>query len=133
MIRWLTVLLLIAPAAQAQDYVAFRSPTGNINCAIFLGDWPGVRCDLLEYQPSFTSPPPGCDLDWGGSFSVGPSGRGELGCVGDTVFDPNAQTLSYGRSIRMGPFTCTSQETGMTCTNATGGGFSVARGRQIIF
>jgi hypothetical protein len=133
MIRPLIALLMLTTPAAAQDYTAFRSPTGNIHCAIFLGDWPGVRCDLMELTQTFTTPPPGCELDWGNSFFVGPSGPGELGCVGDTVVDPYAATLPYGRSITLGPFTCTSGETGMTCTNANGGGFTVAKARQSLF
>jgi hypothetical protein len=126
-------LALCAGPSFAQDYVTFRSPTGNIGCAIYLGDYAVARCDLLELTPSYRDRPADCDLDWGSAFAVGPVGRGEVACVGDTVFDPGASILDYGQEIRLGPFTCASAETGVTCTNAEGHGFSVRRAEQRVF
>jgi hypothetical protein len=96
---------LVAAAARADDYVSFVSPSGNI----------------------------GCDLDWGNSFAVGASGGGYLACVGDSVFDPGAFTLGYGKSFSLGPFTCSSEKTGMTCVNPQGHGFKIAKARQQLF
>lgn len=42
--------------------------------------------------------------------------------------------LAYGRTIRLGPFACTSRVTGMTCTStASRHGFSISRERQRTF
>jgi hypothetical protein len=128
------LLLLLASPAAAQDYLSFRSPTGNIGCAIFTGgDWAGARCDLRDLTPSYRNRPADCDLDWGSAFFVGSRGPGEVACVGDTVFDPGAFTLDYGKSVSLGAFVCTSERSGMTCTNGQGHGFSVARARQRVF
>jgi hypothetical protein len=120
------------PAA-AQEEVWFRSPTGNIHCAIFAGDWTVARCDLAEFTPSFPLRPADCDLDWGFAFEVAIRGPAGPVCAGDTVRDPASPILDYGRSVKMGGITCTSERTGMTCVNLDGHGFSVARARQSVF
>jgi hypothetical protein len=120
------LIALATTPACADDLLFFRSPTGNINAA--------ARCDLIELTPSFTTPPPGCDLDWGRAFSISPSDRkGQLACVGDTVIDPNAITLSYGETLSLGSLSCTSEKTGMTCTNPAGHGFTISKAKQSLF
>jgi hypothetical protein len=127
-------LFIFATPAAAQDYTAFQSPTGNIHCAIFTGDYAGARCDVLQLNPSYTKRPADCDLDYGSAFYIGPRDRmGEVGCVGDTVADPQSAVLGYGGSISLGGITCTSAQSGMTCVNAAGHGFRVARSRQSVF
>ncbi len=125
--------ILAASPAAAQDYIAFRSPSGNIACAMWTGDWSGARCDLMELTPSYRKRPADCDLEWGRSFAVDAQGKGYLACVGDSVFDPGAFTLGYGKSVSLGAFTCTSQKSGVTCTNGQGHGFSVAKAKQKVF
>jgi hypothetical protein len=129
----LAAAFLAAPAL-ADDYIGFRSPTGNIHCAIY--EWNGgaeARCDLRELTPSYTRAPAGCDLDWGNSFAVGATGKGVLACVGDTVMDPGNWVLDYGQAASLGGISCVSAKTGITCTNAEGHGFSVAKARQKLF
>lgn len=132
----LALMLAAAPAA-AQDMVQFQSPSGNIHCLLFGGDgdWQGARCDILETTTlSFARPPADCDLDWGHAFEVG---RGSLPaqpvCAGDTVASPDAPVLPYGASTSFAGITCTSETTGVTCTNAAGRGFSLAKARQRVF
>jgi hypothetical protein len=54
-------------------------------------------------------------------------------CAGDTVMDPNAAVLDYGHSVVSDGITCTSAKSGMTCKNAEGHGFTVARAKQQAF
>ena len=132
----LTVLVYLTSAAPslADDLMFFRSPTGNINCLIATGDYAVARCDMKQLTPSFTAPPPDCDLDWGASFAIGLSDRkGQLACVGDSVIDPNAVEIGYGQTLSLGGFNCTSEKTGMTCTNPAGHGFTIAKARQTLF
>jgi len=128
----LAICLAGGPAA-AQEFLAFKSPSGNIACMIFAGGgYSAARCDIAQATPSFRRPAD-CDLDWGHAFEVGASGSGYPVCAGDTVFEPGAPVLGYGRYVTLGGFTCTSERTGMTCVNAMGHGFSVARAAQRVF
>lgn len=134
--RLITLALCAAglgTVAAADDYIAFRSPTGNIHCAIMTGDWASARCDMDQLTPSYRNRPYDCEQDWGDAFEVGARGGGYLPCHGDTVSDPSAFMLGYGRSVSLGPFTCTSRKTGMTCTNAQGHGFQISKARQKLF
>lgn len=128
------IFLLAACPAAADDYVGFQSPTGNIHCAIYtFGAGAEARCDLRDLIPSPNPPPPGCELDWGSAFVVPSTGSSGLACVGDTMLDPGNPVLPYGEALSLGGISCVSARTGMTCTNAEGHGFSVARARQDLF
>lgn len=127
-------LLLAGAPAGADSYIGFQSPTGNIHCSIYV--WGGgaeARCDLTALTPSYTRAPADCDLDWGSSFAVNDTGKGVLACVGDTVRDPQNPVLGYGEAVSLGGISCVSAKTGITCTNAEGHGFSVAKARQKLF
>lgn len=129
----LLCLCLSGLPAMAQDHLAFQSPSGNIHCAIFTGEFAEARCDILDYTPSFTRRPADCDLDWGHAFVVGPTGRSGIACVGDTVIDTSSRVLGYGRDVSLDGMTCTSLKTGMVCTNDEGHGFQISRGRQELY
>ncbi len=130
----LFVALSLSSTAQAQDYVAFHSPSGNIQCAIFGGDYAGVRCDMGELTQTFRQRPAGCEFDWGFSFGVEPESRkGYLACVSDAVADAAGLELGYGQQISLFGLTCTSEKSGMTCTNPAGHGFSLSKARQDLF
>lgn len=129
----IVAMAMLASPAFSQGFTQFQSPTGNIHCMIFTDHPAEARCDIIEFNPSFRQPPRGCDLDWGSAFSVGPTGSGILACVGDTTIDPGAPVLDYGGSLRAGPFKCSSATNGVTCVNASGGGFHVSRSSQRIF
>ena len=120
-----------ARTALAQE-ASFQTPSGNIACAMFDDAAPVVRCDIRDYASSFARPD-GCDLDWGYAFEVGASGQGYPLCAGDTVAVPGAGVLGYGQSVTLGGITCTSGQTGMTCANGEGGGFTLAKAHQQVF
>ena len=122
------------PALAADGERAFRSPTGNIHCLMEnTTDAHGVRCDLVEATVSYRKRPADCDLDYGKAFYLDALGRGEVACHGDTIIDPRAPVLDYGRSIEMGRVRCTSERSGMTCRNDIGHGFTIARAKQHVF
>ena len=121
--------LLAATPAGAQD-LFFQSPSGNIGCIMF--ETGGVRCDMASGTPSYARPSD-CDLDFGLAFYVGPTGRGEPICHGDTALEPRADVLSYGFEVEFGGVLCDSAETGVTCVNRQGGGFTIRRARQEVF
>jgi hypothetical protein len=127
-------LIFAAGPVAADDIVQFQSPTGNIHCAIYT--WSGgaeARCDLRALTPTYAKRPAGCELDWGSAFAVGVTGKGVLACAGDTMIDPGNPVLPYGDAVSLGGLSCVSAKTGMTCSNAAGHGFSVAKAKQKLF
>lgn len=129
------VILLMGWAGLAQAEIQqFQSPSGNIRCLVSVTDVAGVRCDLEVDRQSYTDRPASCEGDWGTSFVVLRAGEGLLNCARDAIDDASASIiLPYGGSLDLGGITCLSETTGMTCTNAEGGGFSVRRAEQRIF
>lgn len=137
-----SLILLLAlglpELAQAQQFVDFQTPSGNIHCSIMsgMGDaQDGARCDIGDYTPSILMvPPPDCDLDWGHAFVIGAtSSAGALGCAGDTLINPANPVLTYGQSVTSGGITCRSEKTGLTCQNSAGHGFMLSKARQNLF
>jgi hypothetical protein len=62
------------------------------------------------------------------------SGRATRICHGDTVQNPDASDLRYGKAKRFGPFTCKVRRSrGMRCTSKTGHGFELSRKRQKLW
>ena len=134
MVKFAPLLILLATPALADDFIYFHTPSDNIHCMLMTGEFAGVRCDMLELTQSFPKRPVDCDLDWGDAFEVGPNDRqGHVVCHGDTVINPDSMELGYGASAQLGEFRCTSEKTGVTCQNANGHGFSIAKARQKLF
>lgn len=127
-------LTLIATPALADDVIYFHSPSGNINCALMSGDYASARCDMVEFMQTYRKRPADCDLDWGAAFQIGPNDRrGYVLCHGDTVINPDSMELGYDTTVTLDEFTCLSEKTGMTCTNADGHGFTLSKARQDLF
>lgn len=109
--------ILFASAAHADgDYVAFLSPTRNISCEINYR-----RQGLPDEAFCFAlSRPESATLNPDGTFSV---------CTGESCLAnaaENTPTLGYGQTMTNGPFTCRSEVGGVTCTVASGRGFTIS-------
>lgn len=129
----LALFLLPAPAL-ADDLFFFHSPSGNIHCMIATGEWAEARCDIFEMTTKLPPAPADCDLDYGHAFAIGPQDmRGMRVCAGDSVATPDGLVLDYGKSVDLGGFRCTSETSGMTCTNPSGHGFKLSKARQDLF
>lgn len=115
------VLLAAAPATAVATLRVFRTPSGAVGCAYYRdpSSAPSVRCDVRG----------GGDHAW----TVRATGRARRTRATDTVLDPRAPVLAYGHTRRFGRIACTSRPTGLTCRNADGHGFTLARERQRIF
>ncbi len=129
--------LLVSTPAAAMDLQPFRTPSDNIHC-MFITDDEGrssVECELRTR--SNTKPalprPDDCDLEWGSRFYVEAKGKAGMACHGDTLADPSAPELGYGEQVSAGGIVCKSAETGMTCKNGKGRGFSLSRAKQTLF
>jgi len=123
------------PAA-ASTVLFFRTPSGNIGCVFSAGlagaAAPVLRCDVRSGLRPRPRRPAACDLDYGDSVAVGRAGRASLVCHGDTVLDPRARVLGYGRTWSRGGISCASRATGLTCMNRSGHGFFLSRERWRI-
>lgn len=105
-----------ASAGTTLTMTAFLSPTRNIGCELNYqrsGVADGTYCQTI-------SPPQSATLSTNGTYTTctGPN------CVGNP--GENTPILAYGDSTQVGPFTCASASTGVTCT-AAGGGFTISR------
>jgi hypothetical protein len=100
----------------------FQMPSRNIGCLFAFRQ---LRCDILSgLDPE---PEEACDFDWVG-VDMGVTGAAAPNCGSDTVYDADAPTLEYGSSWTRGGITCESEESGLSCTNQEGRGFTLARG-----
>ena len=119
----------IRPAV-AETYITFQSPSGNAHCSFSLADDGSgyARCELREFTGKVPPRPKDCDLDWVPQAAVDQRGRVTVfGCQGDTSVNPGSPKLAYGKSMKSGPFTCTSAVTGITCKVKSGRGFLVSK------
>lgn len=128
MIRWLAAFLLVPVLASAQE--AFQLPSGNIHCAVFDGL---LRCDVLNFTYPRPARPRGCEQDWGGAVELAGKGAAVLLCHGDTVANPAAPVLGYGRAWQGPGMACTATQAGLRCMNGDGRGFEMARARLRMF
>jgi hypothetical protein len=103
-----TAAVGFTPLATADTY-AFLSPSGHISCEM----------EDIIYCQTF-SPPQSVHMSADGALTPC---TGE-GCVGNPGI--GTPTLAYGQSARRGPFTCVSQTDGVTCTVASGQGFTIS-------
>jgi hypothetical protein len=126
MMRLLATLLALltlgaVPAVASAKLETFRSPSGKIGCMFFRD----------AQTPSSVR----CDWRGGGDHAVfvEKTGKGRKIGVTDTVMDPGAPVLDYGKTRRFGSLKCTSRKTGMTCKNSGGHGFTVSVERRKVF
>jgi hypothetical protein len=129
------VLFAMTGLSPALAQEGFRSPTGNIHCQYFAIDGDAViRCDLRQVSTRSFPRPRNCDLDFGQAFEIsGRATRGAPLCHGDTVQDERLPVLPYGQTWQRAGLTCLSEQSGVTCRNARGHGFTVARAAQRVF
>ena len=123
--------LCVMPApASASPFEQFRTPSGNIGCG-YAGT--SLRCDIRTGIPHPPPKPRDCDLDWGGGYAMGTTGRANVMCAGDTAVDPHAPAIPYGTTWHRGAFRCASQLAGLRCTNASGHGFFLSKDPSYTF
>ena len=123
-------LAAITPPAAANPYPDenvqwFRSPSGNIHCEMsFQRTAPAAYGE--DFLPDYAYCMSGTPLQ---SVSIRSDGSLKRVCTDDVSCGSNAPldegVLPYGQSAVLGPFTCLSEESGMTCT-ANGRGFRIS-------
>ncbi len=130
----LALLLIVTGAAHAQsDTGGFQSPSKNISCLVFpSGSQNAIRCDIsvMDAKPKR---PADCENEYGQAFMMQSKGGAERICHGDALTDKVLPVVSYGEVWQRGGFTCTPEQTGVTCFNADRHGFSLSRAKQQLF
>ncbi|UCN13502.1 hypothetical protein LFM56_11310 [Cellulomonas iranensis] len=115
------------PAAAADRPVTFALPSGNIECEMSTS---GVVCTI----GTFTYAPPqvtGCDAGAGHVVRLDADGFA-FQCEDDGVPDLGTPVeLAYGATQAVGGYTCSSGTDGVTCTDAAGVGFRLARAQWV--
>jgi hypothetical protein len=109
-----------APASAA--YRTFRSPSGRLGCAF--------------YSDAETPRQVRCEWKGGGDHAVvlNENGKGRRIHITDTVFDPKAKALAYGRTSTFGDLRCTSRTAGIACRSTRNAhGFTVSTAKQRVF
>lgn len=128
--------VVFATPAAAMDLESFRTPSDNIHCMFIRDEGASlVECELrtqTNAKPALPRPAD-CDLDWGSRFALDAKGKAGMACHGDTLVSPDAPVLDYGRSLGWDGITCSSEQTGLTCKNRRGRGFTLSRASQSLF
>ena len=119
---FVAVLCLASPAAAQATYRDFRSPSGRLGCAFY----------------SDAETPPMVRCDWRGAddeaIVLRETGRARIRHVTDSVMNPEAKVLRYGRSTTFRQLKCTSRRRGITCRSLAGGhGFRVSVAKRERF
>jgi hypothetical protein len=125
------VALSLAVAA-ASSITTFQTPSHHVGCAYTTAP-AALRCDVVDATSKPPRRPKSCELDYGSAFGLTPSNRARRLCVGDTVLDPKAKVIAYGKTKHYGPFTCTARTSGLRCVNAAHHGFVLSRQAQKLF
>jgi uncharacterized protein DUF6636 len=130
----LAALLVLVAAVAAQDatpatLVYFTTPSRNIGC---IGDKTRLRCDLVRTSVKPPPKPLTCEFDWGNAFQLLPRFAAHRMCVSDSAMGAR-RVLGYGKSLRIGPFLCTSRRSGLTCSSRTRHGFFLSRDRIKLY
>lgn len=125
--------------------VFFKSPTGNIVCAIrpsYKDDGQAIVCEVLEHSWTADQRPTTCDAVssvWGTSLvAMDEAGSHSGACFAadDTHIVPrDAAVLPYGSSVTAGVFSCSVSETGVQCRRSgfTDVGFEVNSAAFSVF
>lgn len=110
--------------ADNANVASFRSPTGNIHCEIDYQRGAGIADGAYCMSVTPTS-----------HVLIGPDGMITRICTNDPVCGSNGPedevVLPYGQSLVLGPFTCRSEQTGVTCT-ANGRGFTISSAGIVV-
>jgi len=120
----------LAGRAHADDEIDFRSPSGDILCAMTRGHdindqahygKGAVACQVLNH--TYPQPPlPDCPVA-GREYDLAQGAPSFLGCQGGVIVDPAPPTLDYGQTRSVGTIACEVEPSGVTCTDSSTGHF----------
>lgn len=117
----------------------FRMPSGNVYCSVGIeAGGSDILCTIVERSgPPARPAPSDCMAFWGHVFFMRDTGPVELECTDQHLDSRLAAQITdiapYGVTGTFGGIACLSLQTGLECRNASGHGFKLARGAQIVF
>jgi len=115
-LTFLTVFLCCSKPATAESDYRFHSPTRNIYCSLTVEY---VSCDVLNHTwNTWGCLDSGC---FGNRFTLPANGSAYARRSSDSMKGFTTNTLGYGLRITLGPISCDSLHSGITCTNKQGG------------
>ncbi len=93
-----------------------------------------MRCDVAERDWAPPPRPSDCPdfTDYGQGITLGTTGRASFVCAGDTTLG-SGPGLPYGQFEAGGGVSCTSEPSGMRCSNSDGHGFTISRQDYTLF
>jgi hypothetical protein len=112
----------MAPSQALAKTRHFQTPSHRIACLYSSKGGPGpfIRCDALFLN----------DV----AFFLDRGHKGKRHHATDTVADPRAKVLAYGKSLELGPFSCASRTTFLKCkSRESRHGFKLSRESQKVF
>jgi hypothetical protein len=116
--------------------IGFRMPSNNIFCMYVSSTKPRTKYLRCDIESGLKPKPPkkkGKECSYGITVEMNARGKSHYGCVSDSVYDPKAKMLAYGKTWRKSGFTCKSSEAGLTCTNVSRHGFFLSRQHSYLF
>jgi hypothetical protein len=119
----------LAGTATADDEFDFRSPSGDVLCAMAVGrdlnDQANYGKGAVACQVKHTYPqPPLADCPLAGrEYDLEEGTPSALGCQGGVLVDPPPPTLGYGQTRSVGAITCDVERSGVTCSDSSTGHF----------
>ena len=133
----------VSPMEETEDVINsglynidFRAGNGKIYCG---GDAKvsdlaqGVSC-LTEIKGKPVLPRPNdCELEWGGTFFLGKTGKADMVCHSDFPFNPKARILTNGATVKGNGWQCTASGSEVTCINQDKHGFKISQEVQKLF
>lgn len=122
----------------SQMLANFQTPSKNISCQLFKQDYQNgsetsLQCDIAETSAPAPQRPKECDLDIGNGAVLGETGPAEVPCSNETIINTSLPVLGYGEVMQNAGFTCRSETSGLTCSNAEQHGFTLSRAKQDRF
>ena len=122
-----------ATPAHAVDNIEFQSPSGNITCVmLFFGGKNTANCQIHDFSYQISQDCPasmGADWHQGDNWHLdeGNPNPPYTSCH-NGVNTLNPTTLDYGQTRSLGALICTSEPSGVRCTdNSTGHFFTLSR------
>ena len=133
----------LSPMEEAEDMINsglynidFRAGNGRIYCggdAKVSGLAQGVSC-LTEIKGKPVLPRPNdCDLEWGGTFFLGKTGKADMVCHSDFPFNPKGRILKDGETVKGNGWQCTASSSKVICSKQDKHGFEISQKMQKLF